>query len=246
MGGASSFRLEYLNFGGRGEPIKLAASYSVVAFDSKMMTIPEQKAWKAAGKQCWSGPPDIVLLEDGKDVATIGQSNAILRFLGRKFGLYPENALQAAYVDAILDSQEDVLNAFVKNVFIVQDADAKAAGAKKLIEETFPYWFGKFEARLVDNEKRGDDTGFFVGDEMSIADFKSYTSFALFRGALAEAGIADLFKKYERITRFLDIMDNDEKVKAALAVYAANYEVFNKDNKKNLFKHAGKYVSLAK
>ena len=81
--GAVSFRLEYLNFGGRGEPIKLAASYSGIAFESKMMTMAEQKAWKAEGKQCWSGPPDIVLLDkDGKEVTAIGQSNAILRLVG--------------------------------------------------------------------------------------------------------------------------------------------------------------------
>ena len=154
--------------------------------------------------------------------------------------------MQAAYIDAILDSQEDVLNAFVHNFFVVQDKDAKAAGAKKLIEVIFPYWFGKFEARLEENALRGADKGYFVGNALSIADLKSYTSFTMFRGTLAAAGVADLIKKYERLTKFLGVMDNDEKIKAALAAYKANYEVFNKDNKKNLFKHDGKYVSLAK
>ena len=159
--------------------------------------------------------------------------------------LYPENALEAAFVDGIMDSQEDVLNAFVHQFFVVQDAEAKKAGAKKLIEEAFPFWFGRFEARLAENVKRGNDAGYFVGAALSIADLKSYTNFCMFRSALADAGIAELLAKYEGITKFLGVMDKDEKIKAALAAYQANYAAFDGGKGKTLFKHAGKYLSLA-
>ena len=81
--GASSFRIEYFPFGGGSEAIKLAASINGLAFETKMVTFEQLTAKKKAGKCVWFGLPEMTLLDkEGKDVATLAQSNACLRFVG--------------------------------------------------------------------------------------------------------------------------------------------------------------------
>merc|ERR1719486_620456 len=197
---------------------------------------------KAAGKRIWSGPPEITLFDkDGKDVTTIGQSNSCLRYVGKLASmevdgikLYPANALQRARIDGILDSMEDVLNPYVSEYAFAADEEARAAGAKKLVE-LYEYWFGKFELRLEENERRGGGL-YFVGDALTIADLKSYSSIATVCAAVP--GVADLFKKYERLNKWFAMLDADEKIKTAKAAYAANFKAFNEDSGNNRFKHA--------
>jgi glutathione S-transferase len=38
----------------------------------------------------------------------IGQSAAIMRYLGKQAGLYPQNGLTAAVVDSIIDAETDL------------------------------------------------------------------------------------------------------------------------------------------
>ena len=78
----TSFRIEYFAFGGRGEPIKLAASLGGIQFESKMVTFEQHGAQKSAGKRVWSGLPEVtVLTKEGDTVATLAQSNVCLRFI---------------------------------------------------------------------------------------------------------------------------------------------------------------------
>ena len=159
--------------------------------------------------------------------------------------MYPEKALDAAFVDGILDSQEDVLNNFVPK-FLIKQGDAKTAGAKELITDIFPFWFGRLETRLAENEQRGNDKGYFVGNALTIADLKSYSNLCLIRFMMAGEGIAELLadkEKYARLQKFLGVMDADEKIKKAVATYNANYEAFKTGT--TTFAHEGKYVDLA-
>ena len=81
--GTSTFRMIYYPFGGRAEPIRIAASLGGIAFEDEIITSEDQKQQKAAGKRRWSGPPEIVILDkEGAAVVTIAQSNACLRLIG--------------------------------------------------------------------------------------------------------------------------------------------------------------------
>ena len=51
------------------------------------------------------GKMPVLLLADGTQ---IGQQRAILRFLGKSTGLYPQDALSAAMVDGVMDATDDV------------------------------------------------------------------------------------------------------------------------------------------
>merc|ERR1712212_145459 len=171
----------------------------------------------------------------------LARSNACLRFVGSLVDMYPDNLLERARIDGILDSNEDVLNAFRTKWFLEPDAEAKVAGATELAEEIYPYWLSKFEQRLEKNEKLGSSSGLFVGDKISIADLKCFGSF---RVMAMVPGVAQLLRQYERVTKFSEVMKSQGGVQAALDKYQANYDAFNADNEKNLFKHPGKGIHV--
>jgi len=234
----SSFRITYFPFGGRGEPIKLAATLGGISFESKIIGMADWAPIKKAGNAVWSGPPEMTLLDkDGNEVSTIAQSNACIRLVGSLAGLYPSNLLQRARVDAILDTCEDLLNPYVSQ-FAPASKEDKPAVAKKLCE-TYEYWFGKLDARLEENEKRGNSNGYFVGNSLTVADLKPFSSFAVLSMI---PGVADLFEKFARLNAWFNQMSANADIKAAQTKYNANYAAFKADSKQSVFKHAGKAV----
>ena len=82
-------KLTYFNFdGGRGEPIRIALHAASMDFEDHRISFDEFMKTRAA--MPFTCAP--VLTIDGVDVT---QSNAMLRFVGKKAGLYPQDDLQA-------------------------------------------------------------------------------------------------------------------------------------------------------
>eukprot|EP01083_Nonionella_stella_P251408 867448_1 len=101
----ASFRVRYFAFTGRAAPLRLALTLGGVAFEDEFVERAEHKSAKESGTRRWSGLPELVIYDNnGKELTTIGQSLAQLRYVGKLTGLYPSDALAAAYVDEILDS----------------------------------------------------------------------------------------------------------------------------------------------
>eukprot|EP00486_Rosalina_sp_Unknown_P007880 CAMPEP_0201586392 /NCGR_PEP_ID=MMETSP0190_2-20130828/132394_1 /ASSEMBLY_ACC=CAM_ASM_000263 /TAXON_ID=37353 /ORGANISM="Rosalina sp." /LENGTH=181 /DNA_ID=CAMNT_0048034325 /DNA_START=75 /DNA_END=616 /DNA_ORIENTATION=+ len=170
----SSFRISYFAFTGRAQPIRNAAAIGGIAFEDRFVNSLQVKQEKEAGKRKWSGVPEMDLLDkDGKVVMTIGQSSTCLRYIGKLAGLYPKNPLQAALVDEIVDSIED-MNNVARKALMMEKAEEKEAAAKKLCEDgsDLRYWLDKFVNRLEERAKAGIKSGLCVTEEMTIADLK--------------------------------------------------------------------------
>ena len=182
-----------------------------------------------------------LLDKDGKDVMTLGQSNACIRYIGSIGGIYPENPLERALCDEVIASSEDLIGVAAGVVFSGLGAEEKAAKAKKVCSEALPYWLGKFEARLEENEKRGNKKGGFVEDAYTIADCKLFSAFVYVNML---PGGADVVKNYKKLGAFLDAFAKDEKIKAFKDAFHANVEKYKAD-KSNDFKYDGKCVECA-
>lgn len=234
-----SFKLTYYAFDGRGAAPRLAAVAGGIAYEEEITTFEDHGKSKAAGQRRWSGPPELVIYgKDGKQIAWIGQSNAILRYIGNLSGAYPSNPLQRALCDEVLDSCEDIIGLLIPLIFAQTDDQKKAifqglCGADKL-----PYWFGKFNARLQENEKRGNKSGFFVGDKLSIADYKAF--FIVGDERLAP-GADVLLKPFPYVTKFIDAVKATPGYKKFRDQFTA-LQKENKDNKTTCFKYGGKTV----
>jgi len=237
-----SFRITYYAFGGRAAPLRAAASLGGISYEDVFITGAQQKEDKAAGKRRWSGPPEVTVFDkDGKELVTIGQSNACLRYIGKLAGLYPENPVQRALIDECLDSMEDSMNLATPSGSL--EAEAKKAARLKLMEPAgFPYWFNKFELRMEENEKRGNKNGYLVGDTVTIADLKAYYGLAfLTSGMLDHIDGNKLLEPCKRLQAFMSKMKEDERIKKFEAEFAERQKA-NKENKVSSFKVAGKFM----
>jgi glutathione S-transferase len=151
----------YFDFAGsRGEEIRLALTIAGIAFDDNRISSAEFAALK----------PDLpfaslpTLEVDGLGV--FGQSNAILRMIGRQHGLHPEDAVIAARHDALMDFAEDLRHRISPSMRI-EDPGQKKAARQQLASDYIPQW-----ARCVERQL---GAGPFVdGDKPNVVDIKLY------------------------------------------------------------------------
>lgn len=138
----------------------------------------------------------IPLLQDG-DFELV-QSNAILRYLARKHGLYGQNDREAALIDMINDQQEDIRVAYLRLIYKEYET------GKQAYIEALPNSLALLEKVL---SKNNDGTGFLVGDKISFVD---YTVFDLLDNHLILApGCLD---KFPKLKAFHGRMADREKI----------------------------------
>lgn len=165
----ASLRLRYFPFSGRAGPIRDTLNIGRVEFEDDHIPPEEFRQRRAAGEFPFGGLP-VLDVETTEGTVYSAQSNAILRFAGRLAGLYPVNNLvQALKVDEALDLGEDINNLLGPSLHEPEEAK-RMAMRKELAEQTLPFWLGCFEQLLKSN----GNTGFIVGDHLTVADLKLY------------------------------------------------------------------------
>ena len=93
-----TYKLTYFDFdGGRGEPVRIALHAAGIEFEDERLSFEEFGEMRHTLR--FSSLPALEI--DGNPVT---QSNAILRYIGKMAGLYPEDDLQALYCDEVLDA----------------------------------------------------------------------------------------------------------------------------------------------
>jgi|LauGreDrversion4_2_1035121.scaffolds.fasta_scaffold1141662_2 glutathione S-transferase len=99
---------------------------------------------------------------DGKHLA---QSWAILRYIGRSHGYYPEDPETAWKVDSTIDAVEDYLTSYFRLVF--ESNEEKKKQQHENFFKFLPNWLDAIEKRIKNNE----NPHFVVGSKRTIADF---------------------------------------------------------------------------
>ncbi|XP_029770918.1 glutathione S-transferase P [Suricata suricatta] len=185
MGGTALIRLE----AGRGvSSVARAASaararaltmppYTIVYFPvrgrceaMRMLLADQGQSWKeeVVTKDTWLQGPlkasclygQLPKFQDGD--FTLYQSNAILRHLGRTFGLYGKDQREAALVDVVNDGVEDLRCKYATLIYTNYE------GGKQDYVKALPDHLKPFETLLSQN--RGGQA-FIVGDQISFADY---------------------------------------------------------------------------
>lgn len=154
-------KLTYFDGPGRAEVIRLTLAAGGVAFEDKRFASGEEFAAMKPSLPFGQVP---ILEVDGE---VFSQSQGILRLAGRLSGLYPEDAKAAARVDMVTESCVDVANGFAKILFGPLEGDEKKAALVEHGKKVLPGFFAAIEARIAAN---GSDSGFIVGDAITIAD----------------------------------------------------------------------------
>jgi glutathione S-transferase len=164
-----ALRLRYFPFPGRAAAIRDALRIGRVAFEDIHVQPDRFQEQKVAGQLPFGSLP-VLDVQTHEGTVSAAQSNAILRFAGRRAGLYPmDDPVRALKVDEALDLGEDLYHVIAPSID-EQDAERRLAMRRILAEETLPRWVGFLERLLVANGR----TGFVVGAALTVADLKLY------------------------------------------------------------------------
>ncbi|CAK7308081.1 glutathione S-transferase P isoform X1 [Vulpes vulpes] len=136
----------------------------------RMLLADQGQSWKeeVVTKDSWMQSPlkasclygQLPKFQDGD--LTLYQSNAILRHLGRTFGLYGKDQREAALVDMVNDGVEDVRR------HCSQLIHHSYEGGKARYVQELPGYLKPFETLLIQNQ---GGQAFIVGDQISFADY---------------------------------------------------------------------------
>jgi len=146
--------------GSRGEEVRLALAIAGLEFDDNRINRETLRVLK----------PDLPFATiptlEVQGQRLIGQTNAILRYIGRQHGLHPEEPFEAARHDSLMDAAEE-LRTRITPTMQIQDVTEKKAARQKLAIDYLPRW-GRCVERFIGE-------GPFVGGDLpSVADIKLY------------------------------------------------------------------------
>ncbi|KNC78068.1 hypothetical protein SARC_09489 [Sphaeroforma arctica JP610] len=195
---SSNIKLTYFDFKGRGEPIRVAFAYGDVLYVDNRI---QYKDWPSVKATTPLGQLPILEV-DGK---VYTQGFAILRYAGKKAGLYPSDELEALRVDEALQVIEESFNAKIGQSMGIQDAEEKKAFRSKLVTEVLPPYAAKLDEYC--------DGGYF-GNSISIADIAMNEIIVWIKSGMLEDIPADFFDAYPNLTQMYKNVTEDSKLKS--------------------------------
>ena len=214
-------KLTYFNIEGAAEKIRLAFKIGNVPFEDERIDF---GVWQSElkGKSKFGQLP-LLTLDDKPPVA---QSFAILRYIGRLCGLYPDDPLKAMYVDEACALQEDLAKALAPSMYIgmrphlfgypenLPDAEKKSIQKRlrdALIAEggDVRRYLGYFERYLKEN---GGE--FLCGNSVTIADCTLLPALRQFKSGRLEGIPTTIIDEYPLLAAYYNRMMSLPAVKA--------------------------------
>ena len=152
-----SYKLIYFPLAARGEAVRMALAHAKADWTDERITGEEFGPRKAAGEFPNGQLP--VLVYNGK---YLNESLAMLRFVGKQFGYYPADHLEAWQADALVDYTNDFIAKLYPTHYHKKNDEESIAEYKKNITTMSAF----YEKHLKDHGKN-----FIAGDKITTADF---------------------------------------------------------------------------
>ncbi|KAF8985399.1 Glutathione S-transferase S1 [Entomortierella lignicola] len=164
----STFEFRYFGLHGFGAPIRAILAIN----DAKFVNVVPGEKWATMEKALAPFGVMPLLKEisaDGKTVINIAESEAIERYLTKKFGMAGDNAFEETVVDSFVCSTGALIVQIFLKYFTVKDPALKAAAKEQLVSETIATWIKLHEHHLVANGSNGH----YVGNKTTHPDIKT-------------------------------------------------------------------------
>ena len=196
-------RLIYFDFAGsRGEECRIALHLADVDFDDVRVPTAE---WPLLKPQTPYGSLPVLELP-GK--SPLAQSNAILVYIGRQYGLHPKNDFEAAQHEALMDYVEDLRHTVGPTLRISEETQKRAA-REELARAYLPTWGTNVENQLTDHS-------FVGGDTLHVVDIKLYMIVRWFASGTVDHVPPTVFDHCPRLKRVFSEVGEHSGVKAWL------------------------------
>ena len=174
----AEFELGYWAIRGLGQPIRFLLAHAEVAFSEVRFGInqdgsivaDESHDW-AIHKRTLSMPfPNLPYLIDSNGPAEVqlSQSNAVMRYLARRFDYYGDTESDQIWIDILQDEAYDFRNSIINTVYTL--GPEYQAAFNEFTSTAVPRYLDRFESYL---SNRGIHTH-FVGSRISLVDFILY------------------------------------------------------------------------
>ncbi|KAF9997225.1 Glutathione S-transferase S1 [Modicella reniformis] len=180
----SHFEVKYFDFHGLGAVARTILAAANAKFTNSFPTdFPSEKALTPFGL--------IPLLKetsaDGKITIQIAESDAIERYLGKKFGFLGQNAFEETLINTFISNSAGMASQVFIRYFSLKDEAQKAEAKAKLIEGPLKDWAKHHEQHLSANGSNGH----YVGDKTSLADFKVAFLISIVQGIAGDEVISE-------------------------------------------------------
>ncbi|KAG0048625.1 hypothetical protein BGZ83_006444 [Gryganskiella cystojenkinii] len=214
----SHFDIYYFGFHGLAGTVRTILAFSGADFKS---TAPADGTWETQYKPLTPFGVMPVIREtsaDGQHVLNVAETDAIERYLCRKFGYYGQNGFEEQVINTFVASSQFLMGYIFRSYFSIRDnPELKATNKTKLLSGPIPDWVKSHEHHLSENpvavakgEKHGN--GHYVGDKVSLADFKTAFLIDMIRGITGEDFITEA--KTPAIWKVREVIERKESVKA--------------------------------
>ncbi|KAF9385470.1 hypothetical protein CPB97_004778 [Podila verticillata] len=161
----STFEVTYFGIHGLAHTVRTILALSGAKFTSH---VPEDWASEKPKKPFGVMPTLKETSVDGK-VIEIAESDAIARYLSRKFGYMGTNVFEETVINQFVSSTHGTVNAIFSKYFGAKDPEAKAEMKSKLLTDTIQPWMRIHEQHLVDNGSNGH----YIASTLSLADIST-------------------------------------------------------------------------
>ena len=141
-----------------------------------------------------------------------------------------------------MDSCEDLSGVLMAAMAGKEKEEEKKQAMTELLKEDgkFRYWADKFVCRQDEAAKRGVKSGFFVGEDITIAELKFSATFGYLLGNVPPiAKLLTTDDKYKKLVAIREKVEANDKVKAFNEQFAKNTAAFKEKPENNTFKYAG-------
>jgi glutathione S-transferase len=202
-------RLIYFDFSGsRGEECRIALHLAGVDFDDVRVKSAE---WPALKPQAPFGALPVLELPGKHPLA---QTNAILVYIGRQYGLHPKDDFEAASHEALMNYAED-LRHNVGPTLRIADEVQKRVAREELANTYLPMWGTNVERQL-------SDLPFVGGEKLQVVDLKLYMIVRWFASGVVDHVPKTVFDHCPKLTRLCREVGEHPGVKAWLERTALN------------------------
>lgn len=196
---APTLKLTYFSGKGAAEPVRLAFTIGGIEFEDERIN--RDELIKRKPELPFGALPALKV-----DDTTFSQSDAILHYAGRVSGLYPQDdPLLALKIDQINEGVKDVWSRIYPTFHMAPEQKIKKREA--IVAEAFPRYVAALEKIVA-------DTGFAIGDKLTLADVILYNFVASFKSGFLDGIPTDVCDAYPKIMKIYQTVDEHPKVKA--------------------------------